>query len=165
MNKNKYETFGKRVGAAILDSIILVPVSWGVSFVFLFIGNAPPLLASAVSGLISAAYYILTHYRYGQTVGKKVVQVKVLDDSEIPINFGQAIVRSLPQLLVPMFAVSFSTAGAPPDGAHPIEFWASMVYGLIAIFSVVNVIVCLANKKRRALHDFIAGTIVVRTDI
>ena len=160
----KYETFGRRFGAAFLDSIILIPVGWGISFVFLFVGYTPPLLTSAVLGLFSAAYYILTHWRYGQTIGKKVAQVKVLDDSETPINFGQAIIRSLPQLLIPMFAVSFSTAGEQQNG-DSMDFWASMVYGLTAVFSVVNVIVCLANEKRRALHDFLAGTVVVRTDI
>ena len=111
MNNNKYETFGRRVGAAILDSFILFPVGLGISLVFLFFNIASPLLGSAAAGLISAAYYILTHYRYGQTFGKMAAKVKVLDDSENPINFGQAIVRSLPQLLVPMFAISFSTAG------------------------------------------------------
>jgi uncharacterized RDD family membrane protein YckC len=161
---DKYETFGRRVGAAILDSFVLFPVGLGISFVFLLIGDAAPLLGSAAAGLVSAIYYIFMHYRFGQTVGKMAARVKVLDDSENPINFGQAIIRSLPQLLAPMFAVSFSTAGEPPDGDSG-GFWASMIYGLTALFSVANVIVCLANEKRRALHDFIAGTIVVRTDI
>jgi len=161
---DKYETFWRRVGAAVLDSFVLIPVSWGISFVFLFISDLPSLLGSAAAGLISAIYSIFMHYRFGQTLGKMAARVKVLDDSENPINFGQAIIRSLPQLLVPMFAVSFSTAGESYEG-DSIEFWESLVSGLTALFSVVNVIVCLANEKRRALHDFIAGTVVVRTDI
>jgi len=158
----KYQTFGRRFGAAMLDSIvILLPINWIVSVVIIAI--SPTMLSWAVPALISALYYILMHYYFGWTLGKMVAQVKVLDDSERPINFGQSIVRSLPQLIIPMFAVSFSTADQ--SAADTIRVWAGVIYGFTFLFSVANVIVCLANEKRRALHDYIAGTIVVRTDV
>jgi uncharacterized RDD family membrane protein YckC len=159
----KYQTFWRRVGASILDSLILTPVNWGVSFVFLLVGTAPVMLSWAVPGFIAVLYYILMHYYGGQTLGKMAARVKVLDDSETPVNLGQAIIRSLPQLLPVMFAVSFSTAGE--SSAHLIEFWASLIYGLTGLFFIADVAVCLFNEKRRALHDLIAGTVVVRTDV
>jgi len=159
----KYQTFGRRVGAGILDSIIILPVNWGVSILLTVISPTSTMLVWAVPGFISALYFILMHYYRGQTLGKMVAGVKVLDDSETPINFGQSIVRSLPQLFIPMFAVSFSTADQ--SAADTIAFLAGLIYVLTSLFSIVNVIVCLANDKRRALHDFIAGTIVVRTDV
>jgi uncharacterized RDD family membrane protein YckC len=159
----KYQTFGRRFGAAILDSLVLLPINWGVSFVIVLISTTPTMLSWAVPGFISALYYILMHYYRGQTLGKMAAKVKVLDDSETPINFGQSIVRSLPQLFIPMFAVSFSTADQ--SAAETIALLAGLIYGLTFLFSVANVVVCLANDKRRALHDFIAGTIVVRTDV
>jgi uncharacterized RDD family membrane protein YckC len=113
------------------------------------------------AGFFSFFYYVLTHYYYGQTVGKVVANVKVLDDSETSINFGQSVLRSFPQFLPVMFAVSFSTAGETDSRA----FWESLINGLTVLFFVVDIIVCLANEKHRALHDFIAGTIVVRTDV
>lgn len=159
----KYQTFGRRFGAAILDSIILFPVNWIVSFAVLAIAAAPTILSWAIPGFISALYYILMHYYFGQTLGKMAAKVKVLDDSETPVNLGQSIVRSLPQLIIPMFAVSFSTADQ--SDAETLWLWASFIYGFTFLFSLANAIVCLANEKRRALHDFIAGTIVVRTEV
>ena len=159
----KYQTFGRRFGAAILDSIIIFPVNWIVSSVILSITAIPTMLSWAIPALISALYYILLHYYFGQTLGKIAARVKVLDDSGTSINFGQSIIRSLPQLIIPMFAVSFSTADQ--TAADTIRLWAGIIYGFNFLFSVANIIVCLANEKRRALHDFIAGTIVVRTDV
>ena len=158
----KYETFWRRVGAAILDYLILLPVTWGASFTVVVFSIEPTILYMAIPGLISAIYYVLMHYYGGQTLGKMAVKVKVLDDSEMPVNFGQAILRSLPQLLLPMFAVSFSTAR---ETEETIWRWVNMIYGLTTVFSVNTVIVCLASSKRRALHDFLAGTVVVRTDV
>jgi uncharacterized RDD family membrane protein YckC len=159
----KYETFWRRFGAGILDSFIILPINWGVSFIFLFISSTPTMLSWAAPGFISALYYILMHYYRGQTLGKMAAKVKVLDDTETPISLGQAIIRNLPQLLIPMFAVSFSTADA--SAADTIAFGAGLIYGFTVLFSFVDAVVCLANEKRRALHDFIAGTVVVRTDI
>jgi uncharacterized RDD family membrane protein YckC len=158
---DKYETFWRRVGAAILDSILLFLINWSVSAaVMIFIPFGMGIWA--FQGFISASYYILAHAYGGQTMGKMATKVEVLDDSETPITLGQSILRSLPQLLLPMFAVSFSTAGE--SAAESIATWASVIYGFTGLFSLLNVIVCLSNDKRRALHDFIAGTVVVRTD-
>jgi len=158
----KYETLGKRFVAAFVDSLILAPVNLVISFATIFFSSSATAVAvsSAVVGLISVFYYILAHYYYGQTVGKILAKVKVLDDSEKQINFGQAVLRSFPQLIMAMFAVSFSTAEKGTTGIV-----GTLIYWLVMIFSIADVLVCLLNEKRRALHDFIAGTIVVRTDV
>jgi len=160
----KYETLWRRIGAFILDSIILSLVSWGILFVFLFTGSSPAIAAvsSALVAVVSVSYSILLHTLYGQTVGKMAAKVKVLDDSENPINFGQAVLRSLPQLVLAMFALSFSTADAD---AFSTTVLAVLINGSVTVFFIGDVIVFLVNEKRRALHDFIAGTIVVRTDV
>ena len=157
----KHETLGKRFGAMILDFFVLVPVTIVITFVLVFIDRHLIALSSILSGFISVLYYILMHYHYGQTVGKMIVNVKVLDASEASINFGQSILRSLPQLIPVMFAVSFSTA----DNSETAEFWARTVYAFSGAFYLIDALVCAASEKHRALHDFIAGTVVVRTDV
>ena len=62
-----------------------------------------------------------------------------------------------------MFAVSFSTADRAEEQSTTIV--GTLLYGGVTTFWIANVIVCLANVQRRALHDFIAGTVVVRTDV
>jgi uncharacterized RDD family membrane protein YckC len=157
----KYQTLLRRFGAGIIDSLILAPISWFIAFVVFLVGSttAARAVSPALVGLISVSYYILMHNFYGQTVGKMAARVKVLDDSEIRVNFGQAVLRSLPQLIPAMFAVSFSTAD------HSTEDVTLLLYGSLSLFYLVDIIVCLSNEKHRALHDFMAGTVVIRTDV
>jgi uncharacterized RDD family membrane protein YckC len=161
----KYQTFGRRFWAGILDSIILLPITWGITFFFLFVSPMPLVntFSSIAVGLVSVGYYILMHNYYGQTLGKMAVKVKVLDISETPINFGQAVVRSLPQIIPVMYSISFSTAGDSIDTVARSS--SQIIYGSLVVFYIADVVVCLVSEKRRALHDFIAGTIVVRTDV
>jgi uncharacterized RDD family membrane protein YckC len=161
----KYETVWQRFGAGILDSIILLPISWGITFFILFV--SPRLLENTFSSIavsfVSVGYYILMHSRYGQTLGKMVTKVKVLDNAETPINFGQAVLRSLPQLLPLMFAISFSTADDSIDSIS--QSGLMIIYISLVVFYLADIVVCLVNEKRRALHDFIAGTVVVKTNL
>lgn len=161
----KYRTFPRRIAAMIIDSLILMPLSWGAS-VFAVIGGSSPAavaVSSAMVGAISVFYSILLHNYYGQTLGKMAVKVKVLNESENPINFAQAVLRSFPQLILAMFAVSFSTGVQSPDDLVGVVN--SLLYGSFGIFIILDIIVCVLNEKSRALHDLIAGTVVVRTDI
>lgn len=160
----KYKTLGRRFGAIVLDSFILMPITGVASFIFFFIDLTPnKVISSMIPGFISVFYYILMHAYNGQTFGKMAAKVKVLNDSETPINFGQAVLRSLPQLFPVMFAFSSLTANQSDESS--IKFWASIIYGLVSLFFILDVIVCLTNEKHRALHDFIAGTIVIKTDV
>ncbi|HEY8559326.1 MAG TPA: RDD family protein [Pyrinomonadaceae bacterium] len=161
----KYETLGRRFLALIIDSILLGIVNVMLSFgAVLTSGNrALAFVMSASVNLLYVAYFILLHARYGQTVGKKIVSVKVVDDSEAPINFGQAVVRSLPQLIPALFAVTLLNRELELDRSTQVI--SVLISGAVGVFQVADIIVCLVNEKRRALHDFIAGTIVVRTDV
>lgn len=161
----KYETLGRRFWAVILDSIILLPITWGITFFFLFVSpmSLTMTFSSIAVGVLSVGYYVLMHNRYGQTVGKMAAKVKVLDLSEMPVNFGQAVVRSLPQIIPVMYGISFSTADDSIDSAARLG--SQIIYAWLFLFYLADIVVCMANEKHRALHDFIAGTIVVRTDV
>lgn len=159
----KYQTLWRRIAAFVLDSFILIPINLVVSFVFVFVTENRVLLRASAGGFVAVLYYILMHYYYGHTVGKMVAKVKVLDESEKPISFGQSILRSLPQLIPLMFAVSFSTADR--SSGSSAEFWERTIYALSAAFFLIDALVCAASAKNRAIHDMIAGTIVVRTDV
>jgi uncharacterized RDD family membrane protein YckC len=161
----KYETLSKRFWAMVIDSLVLIPVHivFTLGTAFIFKSETGLRVGSAITGLITVFYYILLHYRYGQTVGKKAVGVKVVDISETPLNFGQSVVRCLPQLIPVMFAVSFSNADQNDDLSLTIV--SGLITGIATVFFIADVAVCLVSEKRRALHDLIAGTIVVRTDV
>ena len=159
---DKYETLGSRILAVFLDGLILMFASIAVLLFVIRIGGWLAENAATLTALFSLSYYVLLHYYFGQTLGKKIAKVKVVDLSEKPVNFGQSVIRSLPHLILVMFSISFSTADKL-YGQHEEMFW--VLQGAVWVYSLVDIGFFMVSVKRRALHDFIAGTVVVRTDV
>ena len=163
----KYETFWRRFGALLLDSIVLWIFNFLLTLGLVYINESELrfIIASAAVSLVYPLYFILLHtYNGGQTLGKMATRVKVMDDSETPLNFGQAVIRSLPQLIPALFVVTLLTRSeAALDEMNTII--SGVLSGVATLFGIADIVVCLVNQKNRALHDFIAGTIVVKTDV
>jgi uncharacterized RDD family membrane protein YckC len=127
------------------------------------------LLAYVCLGVNIAAYgyYIALHAKFGQTVGKMATGVKVVDKSEqSAISWRQAVMRYIVQMLlsVPLVAWIFKF-GFPVKGGTYYGIAAIVAYAwgiAISAWFVAEVVTMLCNRKRRAVHDFIAGTVVVR---
>lgn len=172
----KYDTFGPRFCTGFVDNVVLWPVGFVAMWV-LFI--EPPLAIAAVvivgRDLLWLAYTVLLHAKYGQTVGKRVCHVKVVDSrTEGPLTFRQALLReSIPLVMCLGFAVyqiyalSRGTLSAVEIArgkmADSPAFW--LLMSLPLLWFVAEVITMLTNEKRRALHDYLADTVVVRTNL
>lgn len=166
---NRYSTLGKRIVAYLIDSLIFAP------FIYLYLNfswSVVPVwidyLMIPLGSVLGIGYNVLLHWKYGQTVGKMVAKVKVVDISEQPISFGQAFLRDIVYVIDgsinSLLSYSFFAFGY---GAASETYQATMQYVVIPIiiWLIVDTIVCIKNRKHRALHDFIAGTVVVRLDI
>ncbi len=163
----KYQTVGSRFGALVIDSIVTVPIAFVVSAVTSIFSSNPKFafISQSATSVVVVFYYILLHARYGQTVGKKVMKIKVLDITEKPITFAQAVIRSLPQLFPAFVGAGFvNTLTVQNHYQSFSEIAALVITGATWIWHIANIIVCLSSDKKRALHDFIAGTVVVKTD-
>jgi uncharacterized RDD family membrane protein YckC len=128
-----------------------------------------PLILTALWLLItnssSYVYSVLMHGYYGQTLGKMACKIKVLDISERPITMMQAFLRDIVIIGINIISSAISlnlliTAG----GIQSPKFQnVQMVIGFASFaWFVAEILTMLTNKKRRAVHDFIAGTVVVR---
>ncbi len=51
-----------------------------------------------VVSILGALYPVIAEYRYGKTVGKHLMGLRVVRESGARISFGQAVVRQLPML-------------------------------------------------------------------
>jgi uncharacterized RDD family membrane protein YckC len=135
----------------------------------------PVYVAFALSSTI---YSIALHTKYGQTVGKMVCKVRVVDcKTEGPIDFSQALLRdALPLIMLGILLVYQSlrvitgkvTVGrlAQPEELQDIGNISPWLFlGIPMIWFVLEIVTMLTNERRRALHDFIAGTVVVRTNM
>jgi uncharacterized RDD family membrane protein YckC len=141
--------------------------------------NMPPSATALVVIIESSAwlaYTVLLHARYGQTIGKMITHVRVVNfRTEGKISFKQALLREgIPMLLIlgslgyEVFAILTGklTSSDLAKGEHvPFNNIAlKILTALPVLWFVAEVLTMLTNEKRRALHDIIAGTVVVRTN-
>ena len=164
----KYANFWRRSGAGFLDSLILKA----------FFLLQALLLASIASisiqigvflfcSTIGVVYVIAMHARFGQTPGKMATGVVVVDLSERPITLKQALLREAFTMVVVLAMMAW---GIPRiiHGEDPLpQPGESSVFilglGFVAIaWAIIIILSGLTTKKQRAIHDFIAGTVVVR---
>lgn len=164
-----YRTFWRRVAAGILDALVLTPVMLAQTSLDAAIGGSRGYAISVVAGgILFFTYSIVLHARYGQTLGKRAMGVLVLDVSGRDITTRQAVLRDLPNIV--LAAVSFALhvplllRGGEPftSGALTTTELADGV--LTWTWMVLEVATMVTNEKRRSVHDFIAGTVVVRRD-
>jgi len=169
MTDDQYQTFWRRLGAAFLDIIIFVPLSLVDDWV-LSLQPPVPIVTTymAVSESTFLVYSILMHGLFGQTVGKMLTRVKVVSLDETPLTMRQAVLRDSPGLLfqlayLPLAVMHLNWLIALKRGDETeIPQWFHVLgYGaLLMLF--IELATMLTNRKRRALHDFIAGSVVVK---
>jgi uncharacterized RDD family membrane protein YckC len=110
-------------------------------------------------------YLVIGHGRYGQTVGKYLMGVKVMDVNEKDvIGYRRAFLRECVWFFAQMAGIVYlivdTTKSAEPIAIY--ETYYKSIVGLItSTWFLLEVATMLFNKKRRALHDFIAGSVVV----
>ncbi len=115
---------------SVISGIVLIPTR--------FLGVLSPDLVPAayvlLSFVISIGYGIaLEWYWHGQTVGKRLLRLRVMDERGLRLQFSQVAVRNF------------------------LRFVDMLPYHYL-----VGGIACLASRKAQRLGDFAANTIVVR---
>jgi uncharacterized RDD family membrane protein YckC len=173
----RYSTFGPRFWTGTIDPLVLWPIgfiTWTLSS--LSIPNGLAALLIIVENLAWLFYTVLMHGRYGQTVGKMVTKVRVVDfRTEGKISWRQAWLREGIPMLLSLGLVGHEVASILNGNESTQAVTGAQILGVTQPFNlflelpgwwfVAEVITMLTNEKRRALHDFIAGTIVVRTNL
>jgi len=162
--ESKYQTGWARFWAAFIDALVFLPLSLIEDNLLLPTGNKLGLIFWIIFNVsVTIAYSVLLHAKYGQTLGKMAMKVKIVDQSEtMPITLRQAFMRDLVGIGIMIIAilymiVLFADVEVIEKGYDSfLGFW-----GLI--WTVAELATMLSNPKRRAIHDFIAGTVVVRT--
>ena len=156
-------------------------VKWPLGFVvgMLLLWQSSPVFStvlSLVSYAVGITYTVWMHARYGQTVGKMVCKVRVVNHlTEGPISVRQAVLREcIPHvanlgLWGYMLYLTGSGTLIGEKWEHPERVMNWQTFGVLAVIPALwflaEVVTVFSNRKRRALHDLIAGTVVVRTQL
>jgi uncharacterized RDD family membrane protein YckC len=172
----RYAGFWPRLASELVDFVILVPLMaltlWGSSAFRLF--DLYYFLPGAVFGLFYSVYLV---GRFGGTPGKLIVGIRIRKLNGEPIGYREAFLRysvgfilgiatSLALLfpLLHMTDAEYHSLSFMERSQRLIElapFWYKPSQWMQRAWAWGELIVLLTNRKRRALHDFIAGTVVV----
>jgi uncharacterized RDD family membrane protein YckC len=163
----QYRTLADRVGAYILDGLFLIPLMFGINY--LLMGNAetgPQFVVDVLATLTWGLYMIIAQAWFGTTLGKKILNLKVIKlEKPEAIGFKKAVTREL-IWIVPYFIV-FLVYVLFNDPMKNIDFMDSLDYNLyLMIVSVLGMIVKFISVSRdpmrRGIHDKWSGSVVVR---
>jgi uncharacterized RDD family membrane protein YckC len=124
--------------AWLLDAACVAAVSMLSGFLSSIVGLVSSDFANALSILfyfvLSIGYPIFTEWRFrGQTIGKRLLRLRVMDVQGLKLQFSQVVLRNL------------------------LRFIDSL-----PVFYTVGGIVCLLSRRAQRLGDIAANTIVVR---
>ena len=140
---------GNRVLAAFLDVLFMAIVVVGTLVVLLRVVLPrvvlPEYVESVLAALIVVALYLVVPFAYwvvpetvwnGQTIGKRIVGIRVLRDDGSPVGFIAVVTRALLRIL-----------------------------DLIPLLLPVDLVLIVASRKGQRLGDFVAGTVVVKARV
>jgi uncharacterized RDD family membrane protein YckC len=176
----RYATFWQRFLAYWIDVLVFLPLSGIMYFLaeqsrfFYMYWFIPGLLV----GLFFHVYLVK---RYGGTPGKLLLKTRIalVDGSPVTTNaaglryavlFVLSALSSVALILstLSMTDQMYFSLGYVARAQKMVELapgWYSTVSVLLQIWIWSEFITMLFNKKRRAVHDFIAGTVVVRSQV
>ena len=129
------DAVGRRIAAAIIDGLLLVVVGFAAIILATLVFDSALLgtFLAGIYGLAAFAYFVYMEGAYGQTVGKRVMDIVVVGEDGSKIDMRAAAIRNVLRIV---------------DG------FAAYQVGLVAM---------LTNDNRQRVGDMVAGTIVVRT--
>jgi uncharacterized RDD family membrane protein YckC len=172
----EYVGFWKRVLAALVDGFIglaLMPVTIPLTkYCFEHKTILPQLLYSIVWTII----WMWLIVRFGATPGKFAIKARIIKNNGEYLNWGQAFLRMLiPGIILSInsYLMQWNAITTCPAGSNINSFMEmgrvmnqyggmfAAVGNFLSVIIYVDILVILFNNKKRAIHDFVAGSYVV----
>ena len=172
-----YSAIWRRFLGFFIDGLLFTPLLFGFNRAM---HTSPRLFAVFYIpfSIINVGYWVVCHAVWGKTVGMHCMGIRLSKLDGNRITWGQALLRQSVWMSLSILAC---IALVPVYLTVPLEGYAEMAklerakllrsmwpdwYSLVFPFQqawmVSTSVAMLLNKKRRALHDFIAGTIVIQ---
>ena len=171
-----YAGFWKRLCAAIIDILVWIPLA----FIFYYIQSINIITATIAAGIYSfffSIYSVYLNYNFGGTLGKLAIGIRVTKPNGKKIDLKEALLRSSVDIVFALLVASIQvyaisrvdsdtflksgyierirlTTSLFPEYSKYTDILSNVWYWS-------EMIVLLLNKRKRALHDFIAGTVVI----
>lgn len=175
----RFASFGYRLGAALIDILVTLPLSGGFLYFMMF---EPNWQAYVGLTLLAATYKPLMEGFFGATVGKMILKIKVVQQGGEMINWSQAFIRYVPWIIASaislwatqetiLFLEDYGVNGFLEYGEAMAEFQQENGFSMKSIVSsiagwlpLISALFLLGNDRKQAAHDMLAETFVVHKD-
>ncbi|MBL4668427.1 MAG: RDD family protein [Flavobacteriales bacterium] len=166
----EYAGFWIRVGAALIDTLVFSPLI-ALSFVNLFYFKSLVLLYVMI--VLQSLYKPLMEFRYGATLGKMAVKIRVVNENQGFITIDQAFGRYIPWVISAIISLITSTAIYTSPEFYKLTTYieltkfsqnlplstVSQVYNIVFLVLICWVVI---DPKKQGLHDKIARTFCIK---
>lgn len=176
-NEIKYGGFFRRFSAVLIDAIVILVLSFMVR---LALFNSP-IRVTIISNHVVSVFIVLLEFvllvYFGGSIGKLLLGLKVIRSDGQNIKITNALLRSSVELFstfinLAIFLIVFNKINFEHvkliNGAELHSYWKSIypnwnyvLQMIISSYIFSESFIMLTNKKKRALHDFIGGTVVI----
>jgi uncharacterized RDD family membrane protein YckC len=170
-----YVGFWKRVLAALIDAAIgwvVFPVTLPTMQLSLERRTVLPMLIWSLLWTVLWLYLVV---HFGGTPGKLVIGARIVDAQGRFLSWGKAVLRVLLSLIISfnhLLQMHAVVTGYPDSAPHLSLLEIGKLlheYGqpytsigtILALLIYVDIGVILTNPRKRALHDYIAGSYVI----
>ena len=169
-----YGGFSKRLAAGLIDSAILFLPILVLSLPGDFL-HSPILVAVSriIATLVGVGYVLWFTTRYGKTPGKHIIGLRIVTTDFKKIGVVEAVLRNFPYILCDGVALAVLIINLANVNASQFSLmtWAermkvadahhSMISLILSVTVIVDTWIMLIDPRKRALHDSIAGTVVI----
>jgi uncharacterized RDD family membrane protein YckC len=170
---NRYKTFWRRLWAAVFDGGVLMNAAAAIIVLCSVVyGPWSVVLYFALLVVVQYSYAISTTYFFSGSFGKRLLNLRVVRADDLNrISFGQSFLREVPNLILSMVELlllvllleSLGRTSFLAQLSSKKHHWALDARRYLSTLLVlVELGTCLLHRKRRAFHDLVAGTVVVK---
>ena len=175
--ENIYAGFWIRLGSLLLDFIFVIPITILILYLN-SLGKNVYFYTIIPSLLFGLWYNIYLPKRYSGTPGKLVAGVKIIRLDGKSIDWKEAILRHIVLLVLSILSiiVMISCIINADENTYTSLSWLKQSQYLMTLSPIFfkfytwtsniwiysEFIVLLTNKRKRAIHDYIAGTVIVK---
>lgn len=174
----EYAGFWQRLGAYVIDGLIVGPVGRLLLFAACYIfGHFVLPIAIFINNTVFFLYRPWCHANWGKTLGKWCLRIRVIRLDGGALSWPQALLREIffvPEFIFGLIAVGLVLRHSSEVGSY-FAFkslmttfchgQASLPFQILGVYvfviTVVQASFVILHPQHRALHDIIAGTIVV----
>lgn len=167
----KYGGFWPRLGALIIDALVMLPVSFGMYYLNITSWKSSMILVMVT--VVTTAYKPVMECVYGATLGKMAFDLRVVNVKLETATLTEVLLRNIfhitPSVLTLLLTMSLyqlpEFEAVSGYGEYTAFVGSNNLLQIINLLSgaifIADTIVMLADPQNRSWHDKIGGTCVI----